>query len=166
MTAATPTESDSPRRQPGIAPRHVGERLWVVLLGTAIIAVGLLIVAITVIVGGITQASRFAGGEPPPNVDELGRVQILAGIGLLLVSMTQIVLPAVILVLDWRPARPLSAVVDGLMGVVAIYVGLLVLTAGPAPDVVVALALLAIGAFFLAAMVVHVVQLRRGLHRE
>ncbi|MDQ3880111.1 MAG: hypothetical protein M3295_03420 [Chloroflexota bacterium] len=151
------------RPQPSLVPAHVGEALGIVLLGTSIIAFALLILAITVIVGGFTLAGRFAGGEPPPNVSELGVIHVVAGALLLLAALAVIALAVAIVVYDWRAARPVTAAVDGVLAVLALLLGLAVLTAGPAPDVPVGVALVAVGGFFVASMVVLVVQLRRRL---
>ncbi|MFN2484499.1 MAG: hypothetical protein ABR509_06135 [Candidatus Limnocylindria bacterium] len=151
------------RTQTSLAPPHVGEALGIVLLGTSIIAVALLIVAITMIVGGFTLDGRFAGGEPPPNVSELGRGQVVAGVGLLAAAIAEIALSVAIVIVDWPPARPLSAAIDAVLGTAGLLAGLAVMTSGPSPDVPVGVALIALGGFFIGSTVVLVVQLRRRL---
>ena len=151
------------RPQPSLAPPHVGEALGIVLLGSAIIAVALLILAITMIVGGLTLASRFAGGEPPPNVGQLGLGQVAIGVGLLVAAIAELALGTAILVADWPPARPLAAAIDAVLGTAGLLAGLAVVTSGPSPDIPVGVALIAIGGFFIGSTVVLVVQLRRGL---
>ena len=165
MTTRTTAEVEAGRRahQPGLAPAHVGEALGAVLLGTAVVALAGLILAITVIVGGLTLERSYAGAAPPPNIGDIARTQVFAGVALLIASVGQLALAVSIVVFDWRQARPLSAAADGILGVIAVYLGLSVLSRGPQADMVAALALLAIGAFFVAATVVHVVQLRRRL---
>ena len=118
----------------------------------------MLIVATAVIVGGLTQASRFA--TPPPNVDELGRTQLIAGAALLLVAILELVLVAAIFA-DRPRARPLAALLDALLALLAFYGALTTFRAVPDPDLVVVLALAAVGAFFAVATVVLSVQLRR-----
>ena len=164
-TTRTTADGAGGRRaqQPGLAPAHVGDTLGAVLLGTAVVALAALILGITVIVGGLTLERSYAGGQAPPNIGDLARTQVLTGIGLLLVAAAQLALSVAIVLYDWPTARPLSAVLDATLAVISTYLGLAVLTEGPQPDMVAALALLAVGAFFAGATVVHVVQLRRGL---
>ena len=165
MTTRTAPDTAGGRRaqQPGLAPPHVGETLGAVLLGTAVVALAALILAITVIVGGLTVERSYAGAQPPPNIAEVARAQLLAGIGLFVTAVAQLALVVAIVLYDWRPARPLSAVLDATLAVIALYLGLAALTGAPQPDLVAVLALVAVGAFFAGATVVHIVQLRRGL---
>lgn len=159
----TPDTTRGRRAQAGLAPPHVGEILGAVLLGTAVIAFGALILSLAVIARALSLEADYAGTLPPPNLGEIARTQIITGVGVLLAAVAQAALVVAIVLYDWRPARPLSAALDATIAVIALYLGLHVLTAGPVPDMVVTLALLAVGAFFTAATVVHVVQLRLGL---
>ena len=148
------------RGHQGLAPAHVGDAVGVTLLASATVALALLIVAVAIIVGGLTQASRFVG-TPPPNLDEIGRGQVVGGLALLVASVAELIL-AVAILLDWRPARPLAAALNAVLAVAAAFGSLTVYRASPDPDLVVVVALAAVAVFFAAATIVLVTHLRKA----
>lgn len=141
-----------------LAPPHIGEALGAVLLGVSIVAVALVIIAISVIVGGLTMGARFT--SPPPNVDELGRLQVLGGFVMLLLAAAELALVAGI-VLEWRLARELAAGLNALLALFAVLAALRAFTSGPDPDAVIALSLFAAAGLFTVASGVLIVQMRR-----
>ena len=147
------------RVQRSLAPPHVGEVLGAVLLAVSILAIALAIVGLAVIAGGLTIGGRF-GDSPPPNVEEIGRAHLLGGFVVLVLAAAELAVVGAI-VADRSWARPVAAAVNGLLALVATLAALQALTAGPDPDVVIALALGGAAAVFTAAVVVLVVQLRR-----
>lgn len=127
------------------------------LLGVSIVGVAMTILALSMIVGGLTQSGRF--GSPPPNVDEVGRLQVLGGVVLLLLAAAELALVAGI-VLEWRRARPVAAALNVLLAFLAFLGAGRAFRSGPDGDVVVGLALLGVGAVFTVAAVVLIIQLR------
>lgn len=51
----------------------------------------LFIAAIAVVVSGLSLAGRYAGVEPPPNLEQLGAPQIIGGLALVVLSLALIV---------------------------------------------------------------------------
>ena len=76
-------------------------------------------------VGGLTLPSSYSGTTPPPNVDQLGMNQVVAGIGLLVLGLV-IVATALALLANLPRSRPLavgSSTIGALLAVAAfVYV--------------------------------------------
>ena len=164
MASDTPHVPADRRHSRSLAPPHVGDRLAAALLVVSILGLGMFIMAIAIIAGGLSFGGRFT--EPPPNVDEMGRGQVVAGALLLLLSLAELVV-VVAIVADWRwrqlrPLRPrsIAAGLNALLALLAAFGSLRALRAGPDGEIVIALALAAAAAAFTVTTVILVVQLR------
>jgi hypothetical protein len=94
-------------RSHSLAPEHLGELGSAAALTIAVGGLALLIVAGTMIVNGLTMASRFAGATPPPSLGQLGVSQLVGGIGLVALSVV-LVASSLALLAELRFARLLT----------------------------------------------------------
>lgn len=124
------------RRAHALAPEHVGELGSVAALVIAVMGVAILIVGVTLLVNGLTIASQYASGsQPPPNLDQLGKLPLFGGIGLLVLGLLLVAAPVALLA-DVRFARWATALLALLSGAIAVG-GLLAVISRPAADPVV-----------------------------
>lgn len=86
------------------------------------------IVAVAMTVGGLTLPNSYAGTTPPPNIAQLSMLQIVAGLGLLVLGMV-IVATAVALLADLRRSRPLAVASTAIAGLLAAAAFVLVASA-------------------------------------
>lgn len=70
-----------------LAPEHLGERGAAATLVMAIGGMSIFIAGIAMTVNGLTLPGRYAAGDGPPNVSELGIGQMVGGIGLLVLGI-------------------------------------------------------------------------------
>lgn len=108
-------------------------------MALAVGGLALLIVALSVLIGGITAGARYQGGQPPPNVGQLGLGSIAGGIGLLVLALAMAG-SSVAVFADLPRARLAAALVAGVAALLS-AIGVVVVMAGVAPDVVMASAL-------------------------
>jgi len=141
-----------------LAPEHLGERGAAATLVTAIGGMAIFIAAIAMTVSGLTLPGRYAGIDPPPNVDQLGVGQVIGGIGLLVLGML-IVGSAAALLGGVRGSRSFAAGISGLTALLAI-VGF-VLLMGPTRRDLVLLAALAVAAVAFGGAAVILARLKR-----
>jgi len=128
------------RRVHALAPEHVGELGSIAALAIAVLGLAMLILALAVIVTGLTMASRYsAGGQLPPNIDQLGRLPLLGGIGLAVLALALIGGPLALLA-DLRGARLATTLLALLAGILSVGALLLVIQRPP-PDPIVVSAL-------------------------
>lgn len=85
--ASQPRPAPARHRSHSLAPEHLGESGGAALLVVGIGGLALFITAVAVVVSGLGLAGRYAGVEPPPNLDQLGTPQIIGGLALVLVSV-------------------------------------------------------------------------------
>ncbi len=101
-----------------------------------ILGVALLIVAVTMIVAGITASARFSGA-PPPNAEELGTRQLLGGVAVLVAGLAEIA-AVVGVVAQLRYARPGAVLLNAVVAVLAASGAYVVFSRGLQPDRVLA----------------------------
>jgi len=70
-----------------LAPEHLGERGAAATLVLAIGGMSTFIAGIAMTVNGLTLPGRYAAGDGPPNVSQLGIGQVVGGIGLLVLGI-------------------------------------------------------------------------------
>lgn len=134
-----------------LAPAHLGEPASVATLALAVGGVALLITAVSIVVGGLTIASRYADSVPP-NVAELGAPLVLGGIALLLLAMGLVGTAAAVF-LDIRGARRLAIALGAITAALSVAGVLLVMTVGGG-DRLLAIALLLTAILFGASSIV------------
>ena len=83
----------------------------------AVLGLAIFIAAVAMIVFGLTTASRF-GATPPPNASELGRGQVLGGVGLLAAGLTMLG-SALAVLADVRGSRLVAAAISGLVAILS-----------------------------------------------
>ena len=128
------------RRVHALAPEHVGELGSVAALAIAVLGVAILIVGVTLIVHGLTIAARYdTGGTPPPNLDQLGQLPLLGGIGLLVLGLLLTAAPLALLA-DLRFSRLATTALALIAGVLAVG-GLLAVISRPDVDPVLTVSL-------------------------
>ncbi|HET6380269.1 MAG TPA: hypothetical protein VFH63_04440 [candidate division Zixibacteria bacterium] len=136
-TGRTATRSARPRAH-SLAPAHLGEAGAAAVLALVVLGLATFIVALAMIVSGITIAGRF-GGSPPPNVGSLGLGQIIGGAGLLLLGLG-LSGSALAVLAEVKHSRLVAAGLSGLAAVLSIA-GALVTLLQPGREVVLPLAL-------------------------
>lgn len=135
-----------------LAPEHLGEQGAVAALVSAIGGMAIFIASVAMTVSGLTLPGRYAGADPPPNVDQLGTGQVVGGIGLLVLGLL-IIGSAAALLGGLRGSRPLAAGVSALTALLALA-GFVVLMTPTRRDVVLLAALgVAVVAFGGAAVI-------------
>lgn len=139
-------------RSHSLAPEHIGEAGSVAVLAETILGLSLLIVAIAVIVSGITVGSRYVGDTPPPNLGSLGLSQILGGVGLLVLSVAMVVSSLGVLA-DVRHSRIVAAAVSAIAALLAVG-GVAWVMSQPAADQLFAAALAVVAITSAAAAIV------------
>jgi hypothetical protein len=117
------------RRVHALAPEHIGELGSIAALVVAVVGVAILILGAFVLVSGLTAGTGFAGGTPPPNVSELGRLPTIAGAGLLVWAVLLVAAPLALLA-DVARARLTTIVVTAFSTLAALGVLALVLQRG------------------------------------
>lgn len=128
------------RRVHALAPEHVGELGSVAALAVAVLGAAVVILAVTLIVHGLTMETRYStGGAPPPNVGQLGGLPLLGGIGLLVLGLLLLAAPLALLA-DMRFGRSLTTLVALLSGLLAVA-GVLAVISRPGADPVLTVAL-------------------------
>jgi hypothetical protein len=138
----TTSALNAPRRRVhALAPEHVGELGSVAALAVAVLGVAIIIVGVTLMVQGITIATRYDTGTngPPPNIDQLGRLPLLGGAGLLVLGLLLTAAPLALLA-DLRYSRPATMLLALIAGVLAVG-GLLAVISRPDVDPVVTVSL-------------------------
>ena len=138
----TSSALNAPRRRVhALAPEHVGELGSVAALAVAVLGVAIVIVGVTLIVHGVTIGARYDTGSsgPPPNLDELGRLPLLGGVGLLILGILLTAAPLALLA-DVRFSR-LATILIALVGGVLALIGLLAVISRPGADPVVTVSL-------------------------
>jgi len=116
------------RRVHALAPEHVGELGSVAALTVAVLGIALVIVAVTLIVSGITISSRYAsGGDLPPNIGQLGMLPLWGGVGLAVLGVLLVGAPLALLA-DIRRARLATVIVSLVAALVALGGVLLVIS--------------------------------------
>ena len=114
------TRNVAPRqRGHSLAPEHLGERGAGAAVAAAIGGIAIFIAAVAIVVGGLTLPSSYAGSTPPPNVEALGRGQVLSGIALLVLALV-IVLTTVGLLANLRRSRPLAVASSAVAALLAV----------------------------------------------
>jgi hypothetical protein len=145
-------------RSHSLAPEHLGEAGAAATLVVAIGGTATFIAAVAMTVGGLTLPSSYVGTPPPPNLSQLGTIQVEAGIALLVLGLL-IVAAAAALLADLPRSRPLASVVS-IVATVLAGAAVVLLLGRPRPDSILLAALgVAVVAFGGAAFVL--VRLRR-----
>jgi hypothetical protein len=138
-------------RSHSLAPPHLGEAASAAVLAVVVLGLAVFIAGVAMSVSGMTIANRF-GGDPPPNVDQLGIGQVLGGIGLaglgLLLSGSGLAVLA-----DVARSRPVAAVASGLAAVLA-AAGVVLVQLQPGGDLVLSLALAVAAVIFGVAAII------------
>jgi hypothetical protein len=83
----------------------------------AVLGLSIFIAAIAMVTFGITTASRF-GADPPPNVGELGKAQLLGGAGLAVVGVAMLG-SALAVLADLPFSRRIAAAVSALVAILS-----------------------------------------------
>jgi hypothetical protein len=135
-----------------LAPEHIGEAGSVAVLAVTILGLSIFIVAIAVIVSGITVGSRYTGDTPPPTLDSIGLSQILGGVGLLVLSVAMVASSLGVLA-DIRRSRMVAAVVSAVAALLAVA-GVVWVMSQPAADQLFAAALAVVAITTAAAAIV------------
>lgn len=135
-----------------LAPEHLGERGAAAVLVTAIGGMAIFIAAVAMTVSGLTLSGRYAGTDPPPNIDQLGTGQVVGGIALLVLGIL-IVGGAAALLSGLPRSRPFAISISAITALLAL-VGFLLLLAPTRRDFVLLAALgVAVVAFGGAAVI-------------
>jgi hypothetical protein len=117
-----------------------------VVLGLAVFIAG-----VAMSVSGMTIANRF-GGDPPPNVDQLGIGQVLGGIGLAVLGLV-LSGSALAVLADVPRSRPVAAAASGLAALLSVA-GVVLVQLQPGGDLVLAIALAVAAVIFGAAAII------------
>lgn len=139
------------RRVHALAPEHVGELGSVAALVIGVLGVAVVIIAISLVVSGLTMHARYATGSDaqlPPDIGQLGLLPVWGGIGLTILGLLLVAGPVALLA-DVRGSRLATVVVSLLAGILAVG-GLLAVAARPTADPVLVGAL-GVAAFVLGA---------------
>jgi hypothetical protein len=122
--------SGTPRgRSHSLAPEHLGELGSAAAVAIAIGGLALLIVAGSMIVNGLTIASRYAGTTPPPSLGQLGVSQLMGGIGLGVLSVV-LVGSSLALLAELRFGRLLTVLFSAITALLAAAGAILLVGAG------------------------------------
>ena len=124
-----------------LAPEHLGERGAAATLVMAIGGMSIFITGIAMTVNGLTLPGRYAAGEGPPNVAQLGIGQMVGGIGLLVLGI--LIAGSALALLGGLPrSRPFAVGTSAVAAVLALAA--LILQLGPTRRDLVLLAALAV----------------------
>jgi hypothetical protein len=124
----------------------------VAALVVAVLGLAILILAAFVLVTGLTASGGFAGGTPPPNASELGRLPIIVGAGLLVWAVVLVAAPLALLA-DVAHARLATILVTAVSTLAALGALALVLQRGSNDPVPVASLGVAIAAFAASTLI-------------
>ena len=141
-----------------LAPEHLGELGAAAALVTAIGGMAIFIAAVAMTVSGLTLAGRYAGSDPPPNIDQLGMGQVVGGIGLVVLGIL-IVGSAAALLSDLPRSRPVAISVSAITALLAL--GGFVLLLAPTRRDAVLLAALAVAVVAFGGAAVILARLKR-----
>lgn len=139
------------RRVHALAPEHVGELGSVAALVVGVLGLAIVIVAISLVVSGLTMHSRYDTGSAaqlPPDIGRLGLLPTWGGIGLTILGLLLVAGPVALLA-DVRGSRLATVLLSLLTGILAL-IGLLAVISRPTADPVLVGALGA-AAFILGA---------------
>lgn len=131
---------DSAGRSHSLAPPHLGEAQAGAALTIAVLGVAVFIVGVGMVVSGLTTAASFDAANLPPNADELGSWQILAGFALFFVGLGLAGGALGLLAGGRRPRIPTAGLALG-TAVGAVAGGIAIIVRGPS-DLILAVALL------------------------
>ena len=138
-------------RSHSLAPAHLGEAASAAVLAVAVLGLAVFIAGVAMAVSGMTLGSRF-GGDPPPNVDQLGIGQVVGGIGLAVLGLV-LSGSALAVLADVARSRPIAAAASGLAAALAV-VGIVLVQLQPGGDPVLSVALgVAVAIFGVAALI-------------
>jgi hypothetical protein len=138
-------------RSHSLAPPHLGEAASAAVLAVVVLGLAVFIAGVAMSVSGMTIANRF-GGDPPPNVDQLGIGQVLGGIGLAVLGLVLSGSSLAVLA-DVPRSRPVAAAASGLAALLA-AAGVVLVQLQPGGDLVLALALAVAAVIFAAAAII------------
>ena len=138
-------------RSHSLAPPHLGEAASAAVLAVVVLGLAVFIAGVAMSVSGMTIANRF-GGDPPPNVDQLGIGQVLGGIGLALLGLLLSGSGLAVLA-DVPRSRPVAAVASGLATLLA-AAGVMLVQLQPGGDWVLATALAVAAVIFGVAAII------------
>lgn len=126
------------RRVHALAPEHIGELGSIAALVVAVLGLAVIILGAVLVVSGIGIAGRYSGSSTaPPNVNELGMVPILSGVGAVIGGIALVAAPLA-LIAEVRGARLATVLVALLAGVIMVGLLLLVIQRPGADPVVIA----------------------------
>ena len=141
-----------------LAPEHLGERGAAATLVMAIGGMSIFIAGVAMTVNGLTLPGRYAGGDGPPNVSQLGIGQVFGGIGLLVLGI--LIAASALALLGGLPrSRPFAIGTSAVAAVLALAAFVLLL--GPSRRDVVLLAALAVAVVAFGGASVILARLRR-----
>lgn len=114
--------------------------------------IAIFIAAVAITVGGLTLPASYSGATAPPNLDQLGRNQVVAGVALLALGIV-IVATAAALLANLPRSRPLAVSASAIAALLSIA-GIVLVVGGARPDLVLLAALGVAAVAFGAAAVV------------
>lgn len=124
-----------------LAPEHLGERGAAATLVMAIGGMSIFIAGVAMTVNGLTLPGRYAAGEGPPGVSQLGIGQVVGGIGLLVLGI--LIAASALALLGGLPrSRPFAVSTSAIGAILALAAFILLL--GPSRRDLVLLAALAV----------------------
>jgi hypothetical protein len=124
---ATPSVARRHRAH-SLAPEHLGERGAAATLVAVIGGIAIFIAAVAIAVGGLTLPASYSGTTAPPNIDQLGMNQVIAGIALLVLGLV-IVATAAALLANLPRSRPLAVAASAITALLSVVAFVLVLGA-------------------------------------
>ncbi len=132
VTKPAPRSVAPRHRGHSLAPEHLGEGGAAAALVVAIAGMAIFIAAVAMTVGGLTLPNSYAGTTPPPNVNQLGMSQVLAGIALLVLGLAIVATAAAVLA-DLPRSRPLVVGISAIAALLA-GAGIVLLMGAPRRD--------------------------------
>jgi len=140
------------RRVHALAPEHIGELGSIAALVVAVVGLAVFILGGSVLASGLTVGASYAGGTPPPNVAEIGRLPIAAGAGLAVWALLLVAAPLALLA-EVRFARAATIAVTGISALAGLGALALVLQRGSNDPVLIASLGVAIAVFFASTLI-------------